>query len=418
MKILVISNLYPPHQLGGYEIGCRNVVNGLRSLGHEVHVLTSPSHFKQNVAEESIFRSLQLRAFQFGGSETPLTRMEAQVSNYTNTSVTLAHIAEFRPHCVYFFNLYGLGGLGIIDAVNTLKYPWVMHLMDQLPQMLKLGVHRSVLELFNATNGNIYRAGKLISMSAHLLREIEKNCGFKYAMDADLVPGWADAEGPVRDRDYLQNGHAQFVTAGAILAHKGIDVIIQAVALLKQEMISNFTVTIYGNGQQAFYINHCKQFQVLDKISFRPMQTQAELTEIYRASDAFLFPTWEREPFGFAPIEAAAVGCVPIITHNCGAAERLIRNINCLKIERTADALRDAMKSVCSGLAPLAILGKNAQMIARQDLSFATCLGRIENILSTAIYKAKTPAKPDWLLNNLCYLKHNLAAKISHRTNP
>lgn len=414
MKILVISNLYPPHQLGGYEIGCRNVVNGLRSRGHEVHVLTSPSHFKQIDPEESIFRSLQLRAFQFGGSESAQTQLEAQVSNYTNTSVTLAHIAGFRPDCVYLFNLYGLGGLGIIDALNTLKYPWIMHLMDRLPHMLQHGVHRSVLELFNAAGGNIYRAGKLISMSTHLLREIEKNCGFKYAMDADLVPGWADADGPIQDRDYLRNGHAEFVTAGAIHSHKGIDVIVQAVALLKQEMISNFTVTIYGNGRQAFYIDLCKELQVLDKISFKAMQTQSELIEIYRASDAFLFPTWEREPFGFAPVEAAAVGCVPIITHNCGAAERLIRNVNCLKIKRTAASLRDAMKSVCNGLAPLAIIGKNAQTIARQDLSFANCLGRIESILSTAVYKAKTPDKPDWLLNNLCYLKHNLAVKLSH----
>jgi glycogen synthase len=414
MKILVISNLYPPHQLGGYEIGCRNIVNGLRSRGHEVHVLTSPSHFEQIDTEDSIYRSLQLRAFQFGGSESAQTKLEAQVSNYTNTSVTLAHIASFRPDCVYLFNLYGLGGLGIVDALNTLKYPWIMHLMDQLPHMLQHGVHRSVLELFNAANGNIYRPGKLISMSAHLMREIQRSCGFNYAMDADLVPGWADVEGPIRDREYCRNGHAEFVTAGAIQPHKGIDLIVKAVALLKEEMITNFKVTIYGNGKQAFYIDLCKQLQVTDKISFKAMQTQADLIESYRASDAFLFPTWAREPFGFAPIEAAAVGCVPVITHNCGAAERLIRNVHCLKIERTATSLRDAMRSICSGLAPLADLGKNAQAITRQDLSFSHCIGRIENILSTAIYKSAPPGKPDWLLNNLCYLKHNLSARLSN----
>ena len=29
MKILVISNLYPPDALGGYEMGCRQVVENL-----------------------------------------------------------------------------------------------------------------------------------------------------------------------------------------------------------------------------------------------------------------------------------------------------------------------------------------------------------------------------------------------------
>lgn len=414
MKILVISNLYPPHQLGGYEIGCRNVVNGLRSLGHEVHVLTSPSHFKQIDPEESIFRSLQLRAFQFGAAETPLTRLEAQVSNYTNTAVTVAHIAEFIPDCVYLFNLYGLGGLGIVDALNTLKYPWVMHLMDQLPQMLQAGVHRSVLDLYNATNGMIYRSGKLISMSAHLLNEIKKNCKFKYAMDADLIPGWANAEGPIKERQYLSNGHAQFVSAGAIHPHKGIDVILEAVSLLKKEMITNFMVTIYGNGQHAFYIDLCKQLKIMDKVTFKPMQRQEDLMEIYQRADAFLFPTWEREPFGFAPIEAAAVGCIPIITHTCGAAERLIRNVNCLKIQRNASSLRDAMITICSGSLSLVEIGKNAQTIAREDLSFSTCLRRIESIVATVSYKSSTPEKPDWLHNNLFYLKHNLAVRLSN----
>ena len=41
MRILVISNLYPPHGLGGYEERCKVCVDALRQRGHEVAVLTS-----------------------------------------------------------------------------------------------------------------------------------------------------------------------------------------------------------------------------------------------------------------------------------------------------------------------------------------------------------------------------------------
>ena len=41
MKILVVSNLYPPDFIGGYELGCRQAVDVLRDRGHEVRVLTS-----------------------------------------------------------------------------------------------------------------------------------------------------------------------------------------------------------------------------------------------------------------------------------------------------------------------------------------------------------------------------------------
>jgi glycogen(starch) synthase len=37
----MLSNFYPPHHIGGYELRCRSVVDGLRRRGHNVHVLTS-----------------------------------------------------------------------------------------------------------------------------------------------------------------------------------------------------------------------------------------------------------------------------------------------------------------------------------------------------------------------------------------
>lgn len=41
MRILTISNLYPPHFVGGYEIGCHNVMQALQERGHDVTILTS-----------------------------------------------------------------------------------------------------------------------------------------------------------------------------------------------------------------------------------------------------------------------------------------------------------------------------------------------------------------------------------------
>jgi len=44
MKILVVTNLYPPQHIGGYELGCRDVVEKLCARGHNVRVLTSNFH--------------------------------------------------------------------------------------------------------------------------------------------------------------------------------------------------------------------------------------------------------------------------------------------------------------------------------------------------------------------------------------
>ncbi|MDX6219036.1 MAG: glycogen synthase, partial [Frankiales bacterium] len=41
MRVLVLSNLYPPNALGGYEMSCRDVVERWRAAGHDVVVLTT-----------------------------------------------------------------------------------------------------------------------------------------------------------------------------------------------------------------------------------------------------------------------------------------------------------------------------------------------------------------------------------------
>src|SRR5262245_20966747 len=41
MKVLIVTDHYPPYGTGGYETACEAVVEGLRRRGHEVRVLTS-----------------------------------------------------------------------------------------------------------------------------------------------------------------------------------------------------------------------------------------------------------------------------------------------------------------------------------------------------------------------------------------
>ena len=41
MKILIISNLFFPNEIGGYEIGCRDYTSLLNKMGHETLIATS-----------------------------------------------------------------------------------------------------------------------------------------------------------------------------------------------------------------------------------------------------------------------------------------------------------------------------------------------------------------------------------------
>ena len=41
MKILVLTQLYPPHHAGTYDFRCQSIVENLKLRGHEIRVLTS-----------------------------------------------------------------------------------------------------------------------------------------------------------------------------------------------------------------------------------------------------------------------------------------------------------------------------------------------------------------------------------------
>ena len=59
MRILLLSNLYPPHVEGGAEILARDIAGGLEKLGHEVLVLTSWYGLPKAQQDSQVWRTLR-----------------------------------------------------------------------------------------------------------------------------------------------------------------------------------------------------------------------------------------------------------------------------------------------------------------------------------------------------------------------
>ena len=62
MKILCLSNFYPPYQIGGYEMLCQEVVNALAQRGHTVTILAGTYGVDQPVIEGNLHRLLTLES--------------------------------------------------------------------------------------------------------------------------------------------------------------------------------------------------------------------------------------------------------------------------------------------------------------------------------------------------------------------
>lgn len=415
MRILIVSNLYPPVVIGGYELACARVTEGLRRRGHDVRVLTTWSHLP--VAGDGpplAARRLDLPWLLPERPADPGAQQwldhAAMCSCLPNTMALLDELRATRPDVVYAWNLAGIGGAALVDLLNVSGVPWVWHLMDRAPADIASGVPGGIGGLFGQRLGAL-RGGRVLAMSHHLIEEIEAATGDRIPGPVEIVPGWADAEDALPHLPYRRGGVARFVTAGSVHAHKGIGLILEASARLAAEGL-RFVVDIYGAGAVSEFIGLAQAMQLQDRVRFHGPRRQQALFALYRGYDAFLFPTHEREPFGFAPIEAAACGTPPIMTATCGAAERLVGGVHCLKIPRTTDALAGAMRQVATGAVDLARLGRAGQRLVAQDLSFRRCLDRIEAVLQDAAAGPGTPRIDDPSLAALVFLKHNLSLRL------
>ncbi len=391
MKVLVLTNLYPPDVIGGYELGCRQAVEALRRLGHEVRVLTAAPR-RPVPPEPGIRRTLRLTEiwshYLFAKSHpvtAHLAQSESHRVNAANVHALLEELADFRPDVAYPWMLAGVGGLGLMGCLEYLRVPWVWHLMDDLPRLLCESAGRLVPGFVREFERHL-GGGKYLACSRQLVDEIEA-AGVPLGPDVEVIPNWVEGPIPPPRGRYLQDGRLRIAAAAGMIDRridKGIDLVIEAAALLKARGHGNFQVDVFGQVADPSFEELIHARNLSSCVTLRGPMAQAELVDLYSEYDLFAFPTRPREPFGFAALEAASRGCVPVMTAACGIAEWFVHGAHVLKAPRSAEAFARAFASVIEGTIDLAPIGRRLAAVVRRDFHIDALAPRIERALSEA----------------------------------
>lgn len=390
MKILVVSNLYPPSVLGGYELSCSQAADALARLCHEVVVLTSqpgiapPSdpqasgpRVERSLALAPVFDSEQVLSHQL----VMLQALEArsQWIDGHNTGVLIQAIERFRPDVVYLWNLIGIGGLGLLMALRVMDVPWVWHLCDRVPFQLCSERGYLVPPLAEAFGHLV--DGRWITLSDQLRAEIGM-LGVPLTGKITKLPLWVDTEGiPVRlprpDRPALR-----LAFAGQVAVHKGADLAVEAVIELHRQGV-DVSLDLWGEVLDLGLPGRAAAAGLADRVVFHGPTDHAGVIEGIAACDLLLFPTWPREPFGVVPAEAAAVGTPPILSES-GVAEWLVDGVHAIHVPRSVEGLVDAVLRVERGEIDLMELARSGAARVRSDLLVESIIPSIERELQDA----------------------------------
>ena len=135
VRILIVSNLYPPHYIGGYELYCRDRAEYLMRQGHDVRVLTS-SFSLPNVSSPAseagtVFQKLWVDVPSLAHPRKIGSSVGARRTAH-NLAVLDDHLASQSPDVVCWWNLSGISSL-LIKRAQLARVPGVAVICSDWP---------------------------------------------------------------------------------------------------------------------------------------------------------------------------------------------------------------------------------------------------------------------------------------------
>lgn len=348
MRILVLTNLYPPHYIGGYELICQTVVEILRERGHAVSILCSDHGVVEEdgrkESEPDTARALKIHGLYGHPWHGILALRELEAHN---NKILRESLARFRPDLVYVWNMGGLSK-SMLFSLQSTRIPAVYYVSDH---WMTRGFQSDVwLSWWNESNARArHRFARNFLTICGIRRRWSKfapTTAFRdlhfpriyfcsralrrSAADAGLaVDHGAVIYCPVHQR-FFQSSFSQprktlrrLLYAGRLAPDKGVVTALRALVQLRGKLEAE--LTICGRGEPEFV----KELQKLVsehrlRVNFVSVDLE-DMPELYRNHDLLLFTSEWQEPFALTPIEAMACG-LPVIGTTTGGSAELFRD--------------------------------------------------------------------------------------------
>ncbi len=363
MRILFLSNLYPPHELGGYGQLCQEVADQLRIRDHEVRVLTSRHgvHNKAHKESEDVTRSLYLqseidyyhpshyflrRPLQERANLRELRRALDQyrpdlmmVWGMWNLSLNLPYWAErWIPNRVVYY----IGSYWPVDVDPHLAY-WHLPARRPFTEMIKRPLRASALTILKWEDYPPEIGFEHVMCTSEFVRDTLAQAG-KLPHGAKVIYGGTEPEPFLREtvqNDAVWRKPLKLLYFGRLVPDKGVHTAIEALGQLNAHGERRTVhLTIMGEGHpdyQSRLNGLVEEFGLGDQVDFTGWISRDEIPERLARFDIFLFTSVWPEPFGRTIVEAFLSGLV-VIASDVGGSREILRDYDQSMLFRAEDA--------------------------------------------------------------------------------
>ncbi len=341
MRVVIVSNLFSPHVIGGYEIGCLNLARAAQKAGHETYVLTSlpVGRLVKGVAASDLnVRPIFEPIFEYEKSLSgvPIVNEQAKFGGIVPANVMAFQneLKAIRPDAIWIFNPLGLGPVGIVETAVGSGIPTTIHLMDHLDQTIA-GYQYGFYQLprwSRAKNkmGAISCSTKTLNQN-QLYGNYQRSCVIPNGV---VLPEQMEHKTKRRD----PSEPLQLVYFGQINKRKGILQLVEALSGFRQqhpqqEVVLHFIGGVAGEFEGLLQ-SRIKQLGLEPNIKFHGFCQSERLEALIDQMDLAVFPLSPEEPFAYVVIEAIRAGLPIIVTKEAGCAEFLPKDYPLLLHDR------------------------------------------------------------------------------------
>ena len=200
-------------------------------------------------------------------------------------------------------------------------------------------------------------------------------CVSRYLAERVNVPRSLTIYNPVSDRAFKADlgSHQQddvVVFAGRLVAEKGLDVLLRAVA-----MMPGVRLRIAGDGpMKSVWQRLAAEIGVGDRAEFLGAKSLAELGELYADAAVVCVPSAWEEPFGYAAAEAMAMGRAVVATPSGALPELLADGRGFVAAAATPEVLAETLHAALEDDDRRKSAERKARDFALSDLSIE-CVG-------------------------------------------
>ena len=404
-RVLIVSNFYPPHVIGGAEIVAHRQARALHAAGFDIRVMAGRLPCKDLHAgchDIEVVDGISVDRIAHVSMDPDDDFIRPEMARYFD-----AVLASFQPDAVHFHNVSGLGAALIrrtrarhVFSVLTLHDYWgvcfkntrlrndgtlcsdsdacsvcrptIRSPQGQLPIRLRRDF---VLDCLDS-------ADQILSPSASLAKEYEAS-GLA-SPRIEVLSNGIDID-VIEPRPRQKQEVVHFLCASHLGSHKGIPVLLDAAEQLRRDVAlrGRWQLTLAGSGQLAKGLKNDLKLRELDGlVDYAGKLSRPELLDQLHRSDAVILASVWPENQPVILMEAIASGAALIATDIGGNPELVRDGVTGLLVRpQDSHALAKAMRRLIESPDELVRMSR-ANLELRQSFGEGATIARLGSILN------------------------------------